>query len=423
MHRPTMLSARRKLHQVRTKKELRYIDVKKVKILLGDIMPPSVLAELIDVDLVALNEEACVRMGGGIKPRFLLEEHRDVVLGIADKMEHYNRKLAHDSKLMAECSCYPAPFDLTIRFGAPDTLPRFHEGWSRETTLESTVQVYNISTCRCDQCYRDPEQHRAVLHIFKHTFQGHIWRISVPIQYLMKGFPIRPHGHMGYYHGFTLNHPDDFLKQWQKDHPTFEGIPTESRYAYVGITSRNWLVRMKEHIHGIESGENKTFYSAWRQFAKDDRVDFNSELIVMNQTYEDIMDWEEKRVDVEMAAGRALNMIPGGFRGIRELHKLGLLGTKNPTLKERDAAVAAAERANPRAGVPNLLMSELWKDDEYASKVICGGDGRLSVEQVRSARDLNSLGVPIEKITEKINALNVRQVERLLSGYTYSRIH
>ncbi|MET0087135.1 MAG: hypothetical protein ABW082_11685 [Sedimenticola sp.] len=421
MRRPPMPGPHRKPHKA--KKELRYIDVKKVKMLLGDIMPPPLLAKLIDVDLIALNNEACVRMGGGVKPLFLPEEHRDTVLGVADKMERYNHELAHNPQLMRKLSFYPAPFDLTIRSGSPNNMPRFHEAWSRETTLESTVQVYNISTCRCDQCYRDPTQHRAVLHIFKQNFKGHAWRISVPIQYLMKGFPIRPHGYMGYYHSFTLHHSEHFLKQWRKEHPTLEGIPPQPRYDYVGITSRNWLVRMKEHIYGIESGENKTFYNAWRQFAKDDRVDFYSELMVMNQTYEDIMDWEESRVDVEMAAGRALNMIPGGFRGIRELHKLGLLGNENPTLKKRDNAIAAAERGNPRAGVPNLLMSELWKDDEYAAKVICGGDGRLSVEQVRSARDLNSLGLPIEKIAEKINALNILQVERLLSGQTYSRIH
>lgn len=302
-------------------------------------------------------------------------------------------------------------------------MPRFHEGWSKQTSLESTIQVYNLGDCKCRTCYRPPEQHRAVLHLYKAMFKGHVWRISVPIQYLMKGFPLKPNGHMGYYHSFVIQHPDSYLREWRNKSGTFEGIPEEPRYDYVGITSRSWLVRMKEHLRGIESGENKAFYNAWRHFVKDDRVDFMSELIVANQSYDDIMAWEEARVDAEMEAGRALNMIPGGFKGIRELHKLGRLNKERPKLKERQAAIEAAERANPRRGVPNLLLAELWKDDSYAAKIICGGDARLSVDQVRTARDLNRMGMPAEKIVEKIGALNVAQVKRLLEGHTYSRIH
>jgi hypothetical protein len=58
-------------HKIRTSSRqinvgrLRYIDPEKVKRLLGNIFPYRVLAKLIDVDLVALNNEAVVRMGGG----------------------------------------------------------------------------------------------------------------------------------------------------------------------------------------------------------------------------------------------------------------------------------------------------------------------------------------------------------------------
>jgi hypothetical protein len=361
--------------------------------------------------------------GGGVKPNYLPEEFQGTVLGVVDEIEKYNRKLISNPELMRERSFYPASFDLTIRYGFEEDMPRFHEGWSKQTSLESTVQVYNLGNCKCRACYRPPEEHRAVLHLYKETFKGHIWRISVPIQYLMMGFPLKPNGHMGYYHSFVIQHPDSYLREWQSQNETFEGIPEEPRYNYVGITSRSWLVRMKEHIRGIESGKNKMFYNAWRHFAKDERVDFMSELIVANQSYDDIMAWEEARVDIEMKAGHSLNMIPGGFKGIRELHKLGYLNKERPTLKERRAAMETAVQVNPRKGIPNLLLSELWKDDSYAAKIICGADGRLSVAQVRTARDLNRIGVPVEKIAEKIGALNVPQVQRLLDGHTYSRIH
>ncbi|EER8886993.1 hypothetical protein F0C35_000099 [Escherichia coli] len=405
-------------------KKLRYIDPLKVKRLIGGFFPSDILAKLIDVDLVALNDEATIRMGGGgIKPLYLSKEYNSTVIGVVDEMEKYNHKLVSHPELMKERSFYSAPFDLTIRYGSRQDMPRFHESWSEQTLLESTVQVYNLGDCKCSSCYRPPEQHRAILHIYKEMFKGHIWRISLPIQYLMKGFPLKPNGHMGYYHSLVVQHPDSYLREWLKENETLEGLPEEPRYNYVGITSRNWLVRMSEHIRGIESGENKKFYNAWRHFVKNERVDFMSELLVINQSYDDIMAWEEARVDIEMAEGRALNMIPGGFKGIRELHKLRVLNKDRPTLKELRSAIKAAKRATPRSGVPNLLISGLWKEDSYAAKIICGAEGRLSVEQVRKARELHQVGISVEEIAAKISALNVPQVRRLLDGKTYSRIH
>ncbi|EOL7942812.1 hypothetical protein OP356_RS13980, partial [Escherichia coli] len=61
--------------------------------------------------------------------------------------------------------------------------------------------------------------------------------------------------------------------------------------------------------------------------------------------------------------------------------------------------------------------------DSYAAKIICGAEGRLSVEQVRKARELHQVGISVEEIAAKISALNVPQVRRLLDGKTYSRIH
>lgn len=152
-------------------------------------------------------------------------------------------------------------------------------------------------------------------------------------------------------------------------------------------------------------------------------ADFYSELVVLNHSYEEIMDWEEEIVDSYMQSGLSLNMIPGGFKGLRELHKLGLLSKKRPSLKERDNAVLTLERASPRAGIPNPLLAELWKDDNYAQTIICGAQGRLSVDQIRRARDLHAMGLPIEKIAEIVVARNVDQIKRMLDGKTYSRIH
>lgn len=86
-------------------KRLRYVDPVKVKRLLGGVFPSQILAKLIDVDLVALNDEAVIRMGGrGVRPKFLPEEHRSKVLAIVDKMEKYNRKLISHPELMRDRS-------------------------------------------------------------------------------------------------------------------------------------------------------------------------------------------------------------------------------------------------------------------------------------------------------------------------------
>jgi hypothetical protein len=146
-------------------------------------------------------------------------------------------------------------------------------------------------------------------------------------------------------------------------------------------------------------------------------------LIVLNRSFDEIMSWEEWAVDNEMASGTSLNMIPGGFKGMKFLHEHRLTCRERISFEERETAIAKFQASNPRLGVPNLLVSELWKNQDYAEKVICGAEGRLSIEQIREIRRLNSAKVPIEKICEKVSAKNILQVQRVLDGITYSRIH
>ncbi len=148
----------------------------------------------------------------------------------------------------------------------------------------------------------------------------------------------------------------------------------------------------------------------------------SSELVVGDHSFEQIMSWEEDFVDRYMELGVSLNMIPGGFKGMRFLHKHRLLSSDRVSVKERDAALVKYQRQHPKAGIPNLLISELWKDDEYAARIICGHEGRLSVQQVHEIRKLNGMGIPLEKIMKLVEASNVQQVKRVISGETYTRI-
>lgn len=73
--------------------------------------------------------------------------------------------------------------------------------------------------------------------------------------------------------------------------------PITTQKNYVGITKRSWLKRMSEHIYEVESGSNKKFHSAWREFKGNKDVLYTSELIVLNQDYEQVMKWEGYIVD------------------------------------------------------------------------------------------------------------------------------
>ena len=118
---------------------------------------------------------------------------------------------------------------------------------------------------------------------------------------------------------------------------------------------------------------------------------------------------------------------PSGGVGTGVLSATGRVGhgglTQTNGSPENPGRFKEYQKQHPRAGIPNLLISDLWKDDAWAEKVICGPDDRLSPEQVRSIRTLDKQGLSPEEITKQVGAKNVLQVERVLSGQTYNRIH
>lgn len=259
---------------------------------------------------------------------------------------------------------------------------------------------------------RPPDQHRVVLHIVVKESDGLQRNISVPLQTLMVGWGDVPEGAQGYCHSIAFLDEGQVLEQWY----------------YVGITTRNWLQRMEEHFQEVRSGSNKRFHAAWRTYTGNAKVLLCSELVVLNHTYKGIMDWEEDQVDVHLAAGNSLNMIPGGFKGLRFLHEHRLTSRVDITLEEREAAIATfaeaeyARRGSGKAGVPNLLLSRLWLDDEFYLKVLAGRSDVLSPGQVVTIRQLAAEGKTEAEIASSVEARNVDQVKRVLAGKTYKRI-
>lgn len=145
-------------------------------------------------------------------------------------------------------------------------------------------------------------------------------------------------------------------------------------------------------------------------------------MVLLNHSYEGIMAWEEAQVDAQMAAGKSLNMIPGGFKGLKFLHKHRLTNKVEVSLEERDRAIEEyVKRAGVRAAVPNLLLAGLWRDDEFYLKVLAGRSDVLTPGQVMAIRDLAAKGRAPQQILDAVGARNVDQVLRVLAGKTYTR--
>lgn len=258
------------------------------------------------------------------------------------------------------------------------------------------------------QFARPPEAQRVVLHIMIKEATGLTRAVSAPLQALMHGYGDVSEGYQGYAHKIAFFGDDrEFINE----------------VAYVGVTKRHWLVRMDEHMAEIRSGSNKRFHAAWRAYAGNAKVMLSSELIVLNHTYEGVMAWEEEQVDAQMANGTSLNMIPGGFKGLRFLHEHRLTDQPDITLEERDIAIAEyVQRGGVRPAVPNLFLAELWRDDSFYLKVLAGRSDVLSPAQVLAIRELAIKGHGAAQICEMVDARNVAQVERVVAGKTYSRV-
>jgi len=243
------------------------------------------------------------------------------------------------------------------------------------------------------------------------------WKTIVPLQFLLKGWGDAGSGHQCYIHSIT--HNMDQKKGFTPWDEPQDG--NADNYNYVGITGRNWLLRLEEHIGEMRRGSGKWFHNAWRESMGLSNILFTSHLWEVNLTYEDAMNWEERTVDLVAESPNSLNMIPGGFKGLRYLHKLGLTSRLNATLEERESAITQYVSQNPRKGIPNPFIADLWKDDKYYLKVIEARTNTLSQDQVRRIKELNKLGTSIEDIAKEVGAINEAQVKRVIEGKTYTR--
>lgn len=190
---------------------------------------------------------------------------------------------------------------------------------------------------------------------------------------------------------------------------------------YIGVTKRGWRQRWQEHLHSAKTGSHYKFHEAIRQHAESQTI--THDVIGCYETEAEAMAAEEKMVGYETLYPLGLNMIPGGYAGMRWLHRIGAVGRgERVSPDDKHEFVNRFFEAASRKGNPNPLAAFNWQNDDYAERVICGGPDRLKPPQIREARYLNTLGLSAEQIATEVSARNTQQVERLLAGATYSRV-
>lgn len=246
--------------------------------------------------------------------------------------------------------------------------------------------------------------------------------VSVPLQCILKQWGNVERGYMIYEHNLSA-----------MDH----AVPQFDSISYIGLTSRNWQTRYKEHQRDALTGSELLFHTSLAKVINKDGVCqagmgplemvrtgacLLSELQYVNLTYEEAMEVEERMVERSTLHSKGLNMIPGGFAGMKFLHKLGYLKKERATVEDRDFASAKylLEKQTIKRNAP--WVTENWSKDEFYEQTIFKRNNTLNREQVFSIRKYgNEWGFDPEIIANLVGA-NIRQVRDVLSGKYYSRV-
>lgn len=252
-------------------------------------------------------------------------------------------------------------------------------------------------------------------------------RVEIPLRFVLKGLPSFEETYMVYQHVLVLEDGRNLL--------------------YYGITRRGWMKRFNEHMTNAMrdsspllfhrslresiAGRLVQKYGAGAATGSDEEVP--KKVLVGNHhvlcgaglSKDQALDTEEYLV-AKRSFGHAdgLNMIPGGKAGIAYLHKLKVIPQKQVVVEDQDKERVLGDylQAHPRKGVSNTLIAQRWLDEDYATRVICGGTGRLSPEQIRLIREAALKGHDVADIKQMIDASSERQVKHVVEGKTYTRI-
>ncbi len=249
--------------------------------------------------------------------------------------------------------------------------------------------------------------------------------ISVPLQCVIRNWGESSKGHMIYEHDISpMDHAQNQLGEQFKS------------ARYIGLTSRNWQTRYREHQRDALTGSELLFHTTLASVFPEGGVShigmgvfevvrrglcLTSELEYVNLTHDEAMQVEEKLIEKTLHPA-GLNMIPGGYAGLKLLHKLGFLSREKATVEERNIAAAKYLHQLPRQRNPAPWISDRWQKDEYYEQVVFGRPNTLSKEQVQQIRMFGKDWTFAPEIIARLSGASERQVKDVLSGKYYSRL-
>lgn len=202
------------------------------------------------------------------------------------------------------------------------------------------------------------------------------------------------------------------------------GRTDEEMKVYIGVTRQGWTARYRQHLNAANNGSPYLFHRALRAREVDHVT--RHEILGSNLSLEEAMNLEEELVvrwgGLYPLHPNGLNMIPGGFAGIKYLHRLGIKNINPRRWEHRSALIRQSIKLSAKLGQPNFLAQIRWQSDAYASATITANPNNYTIEEVRRARSLSSMGLSSQQIADTMKC-RLDRVNRLLKGKTYSRVH
>lgn len=303
-----------------------------------------------------------------------------------------------------------------IDFEVPDPDDTFFftlDAWKHGTPQAPMLMV------SFDRCSGNAPRHSVQVSAGSRVLSRRI--LSVPLQCVLRHWGNPASGYMIYEHNISA-----------MDH----AVPQFQSMSYIGLTSRNWQTRYKEHQRDALVGSELLFHTTLAQVLNKDGVlqagmgPFElvragvcllSELEYVNLSYDEAMEVEERLVERTLHP-KGLNMIPGGLAGIRFLHKLGFLNSGRCSVEDRDFAASKYLLESSRSRGLAPWVSSKWLEDAYYEAVVLKREKTLSREQVLSIRKYGMDWGFAPELIASLSGANLRQVRDVLSGKYYSRV-
>ena len=210
---------------------------------------------------------------------------------------------------------------------------------------------------------------------------------------------------------------------------------------YVGITKRTWQERYRQHCMAMGHGSNLLFHRALRgEFCQIGIIEHIVERAGLTENQ--AMEIEEKEVEkrsLHSLHPKGLNMIPGGYAGLKYIHnfasRTGYNLDKMLSSDDLENILVDVQRQSLKNHFKtdviervNNELRKLWAEDiDFRIKATTGQHNRFSYQQIKAARIWHSSGWSNAKILDYLQKMDSKkismdQLERLLKGETYASI-